>query len=525
MRSTTRVGLALFTNFLVSSALVAQPAKEIQVKNWVVPQFEASVLRQSAGGITPLSHTLGDVPAVFVPFGPCRLSDTRFGIGGPMAPIGTAGAGGERAFDEVPAACPTIAGLQDVQTVDAGVVAFSLNFTVVNTLGAGFLYAYDTGGTAPATAILNYTGAAGELRNNAAIVPVSAAGSFTVGTGVRGADVIIDTNGVFVAPTLEDGVQLRFVGNTAGQVFLITQTGTGHGIWGETASTTTGFAGIVADGDGATGVTYGLFADLDSTTNCAAGVLGRAGGNALQCAGNFSLGPFGVLGTNSLGPGVMGLSALRGVQGSRTDAIGNPSGSGGVLGYTGTSGVHSFQDVTAAGAKPFIEPHPHDASKQIKFVSLEGNEVGTYFRGKARFQRGTATIEVPEGFRMVTEPEGLSIQVTPIGEMATYAVVSINLDRIVVKGSRNVEFFYTVNGIRHNYANFKSIEDNIYFIPANANDVMSEWPETHRRILVQNGTLKPDGTVNLETAGRLGWEKIWEKEKLRVQAEMANQSD
>ena len=192
-----------------------------------------------------------------------------------------------------------------------------------------------------------------------------------------------------------------------------------------------------------------------------------------------------------------------------------------MLGYAGTSGVHSFDDVTAGGAKPFVEPHPRDASKQIKYVSLEGNEVGTYFRGRARFQRGLATIEIPEDFRMVTEPEGLSIQITPIGEMASYAVVSIDLNRIVVKGSRNVEFFYTVNGVRHNYADFRPIGDNVYFIPERANDQMIEWPETHRRLLVQNGTLKPDGAVNMETARRLGWDKKWESDELRIQAAQA----
>jgi hypothetical protein len=42
---------------------------------------------------------------------------------------------------------------------------------------------------------------------------------------------------------------------------------------------------------------------------------------------------------------------------------------------------------------------------------------------------------------MTTSPEGLSIQVTPIGRMATVAVQSIGLERIVVMSSRDVEFF------------------------------------------------------------------------------------
>ncbi len=34
-------------------------------------------------------------------------------------------------------------------------------------------------------------------------------------------------------------------------------------------------------------------------------------------------------------------------------------------------------------------------------------------------------------------------------------------------------------------------------------------PEQKRR-LIANGTYDPDGTVNTETARRLGWEKAWE---------------
>jgi hypothetical protein len=30
-------------------------------------------------------------------------------------------------------------------------------------------------------------------------------------------------------------------------------------------------------------------------------------------------------------------------------------------------------------------------------------------------------------------------------------------------------------------------------------------------VLIQNGTYKPDGTVNMETARRLGWDKEWEE--------------
>lgn len=100
----------------------------------------------------------------------------------------------------------------------------------------------------------------------------------------------------------------------------------------------------------------------------------------------------------------------------------------------------------------------------------------------------------------------------PIGEMATFAVMRINLNEVVVKASRNVEFFYTVNGVRKGRSGFQPIRKNEYFRPASATDEMRDWPSAVRAKLVANGTLTPEGTPNPETAERLGWKVLWEKE-------------
>jgi hypothetical protein len=184
-------------------------------------------------------------------------------------------------------------------------------------------------------------------------------------------------------------------------------------------------------------------------------------------------------------------------------------------------GVLSLGGTLATGVKSFADPHPTDASKVIRYVSLEGPESGTYFRGKGRFQRGLAAIDVPEDFRMVTDPDGLSIQVTPIGQMATVAVIRIALDRIVVQGSRDVEFFYTVNGVRRTFKDFQPIAEEAVFMPRRADSKMPTYlSETQKRLLVENGTYRPDGTVNMETAHRLGWDRVWaERERPRPQPE------
>jgi hypothetical protein len=148
------------------------------------------------------------------------------------------------------------------------------------------------------------------------------------------------------------------------------------------------------------------------------------------------------------------------------------SGSGGfvaegILGTTfgsasdstvGPWAVFSSGNFGAFGAKHFVEPHPTDAKKVILYSSLEGREVGTYFRGTASIVNGTAVIMVPEDFRIVTADEGLTVQVTPIGGFSQAYIVSQDLNQIVIRGSRDVQFHYMVNGVRRAFQNFQSVQ-------------------------------------------------------------------
>lgn len=167
-------------------------------------------------------------------------------------------------------------------------------------------------------------------------------------------------------------------------------------------------------------------------------------------------------------------------------------------------------DIGASGNKYFVDPHPADASKVIGYIALEGPEAGTYFRGRAKFQRGLARISVPEDFRLVTDPDGLTVQITPIGEMATFAVVRMGLEAIVVKASRDVEFSYLVQGVRATSSRRSPIFQDGMFRPERADSRMPEWLTAgQKQRLIQNGTYREDGTVNTETAKRLGWNRAW----------------
>ena len=164
------------------------------------------------------------------------------------------------------------------------------------------------------------------------------------------------------------------------------------------------------------------------------------------------------------GAGVRGESPTLGVLGITNSSVDgsvavagcllNTNGAALAEGYVGyhtaalNYGLYTTANLGGAGSKFFVEPHPTDASKVIRYISLEGPEPGTYFRGRGKFQRGMARIAVPEDFRMVTAEEGLSVQITPIGGMASVGVLRVNVNEIVVAGSRDLEFYYMVHGIR-----------------------------------------------------------------------------
>jgi hypothetical protein len=116
--------------------------------------------------------------------------------------------------------------------------------------------------------------------------------------------------------------------------------------------------------------------------------------------------------------------------------------------------LHVAGDFAATGTKSFVAPHPDDAEREIWFVCLEGNEAGTYFRGNAALERGRARVPVPEEFRLVSEAEGLTVQLTPRGPGALW-VESSSLDWIVVRGDADIAFDYLVNGVRRGYADFE----------------------------------------------------------------------
>jgi hypothetical protein len=256
---------------------------------------------------------------------------------------------------------------------------------------------------------------------------------------------------------------------------------------------------VVAREEGTDGTsTHG--ADAGLFRNGGAGLRARGGEGLMGGAGIDAEG--GPANTSDGGVGV------RGSGGGGFDGFGG----NGVVGVAGTGGlgsgfgVFAFGDLGASGIKSFVQPHPHDASKEIHFVSLEGNEAGTYFRGTGRIESGRARIAVPEDFRLVTSPEGLTVQLTAVGALARLAVETQDLDEIRVLGDADVAFHFVVHGVRRGFEDHRTIRTNRSFVPRRSGEPFgAQYSPSYRAILVENGTLHADLVPNEETAARLGW--------------------
>ena len=478
-------------------------------------------------------------PLPFIGLAPCRIVDTR-GNGAPITGGMFSGGSDVRSY-----------ALSGICGIPASARAVSLNFTVTGPTAPGFLTAWPTGGAVPPVSILNF--AAGQQIANAAVVPTSASTSITVNVSAP-THVIVDVNGYYASTTLTNalapGEQFTLFGDLAGLgtgllvvrnneaaaaaragYFLCDSAGTGStglagfataptgltaGIYAQASSSTDGSAGLSGVETATTGQVYGVKGITFSTVAGAAGVYGVDGSGDPALTLPESVGVRGAA-TNGIGVygggfnGVIGVSnGAYGVQGLHVGTSGATE-TYGVLGFDSQYGVFANGRIGATGTKSFIEPHPTDPTKEIAYVALEGPEAGTYFRGRGSLHNGVSVISVPESFRLVSDEEGLTVQVTPIGQVANVAVVSVDLNTIVVRSSvTELEFYYLVNGVRKAFNEWNAIIENKHYVPEGPTARMpAAFAPEQRRALIATGVYNADGTVNMETAERLGWAKAW----------------
>lgn len=99
----------------------------------------------------------------------------------------------------------------------------------------------------------------------------------------------------------------------------------------------------------------------------------------------------------------------------------------------------------------------------------------------------------------------MTAQLTPVGASSNLSIASEDLNVIVVRSSRDVKFHYQVNGVRKAYENFEPVVERQEFMPYSASAAsLDSYPAEIRQRLIANGTYNPDGSINLDTARRLG---------------------
>jgi hypothetical protein len=128
-----------------------------------------------------------------------------------------------------------------------------------------------------------------------------------------------------------------------------------------------------------------------------------------------------------------------------------------------TGDFHIGGDLSAGGSKlGFVNPHPKDEKKAIKFVVLEGPENGIYWRTRVTLPpSGAARIPLPEHVVLAqAEGDEMDVLATPrrLCQMAAYHDVVRN-EIVVESDLPGVEVSVMCLGTRRYFEEFESIVD------------------------------------------------------------------
>jgi hypothetical protein len=99
----------------------------------------------------------------------------------------------------------------------------------------------------------------------------------------------------------------------------------------------------------------------------------------------------------------------------------------------------------ALAGKGFDIPHPTKENHRLRYICLEGPEVGAYIRGKLE---NNNIIELPEYWKNLVYPESITVNLTPIGQYQELFADSISQDGTKIKIKTNsgvpIKCYYTV---------------------------------------------------------------------------------
>ena len=105
----------------------------------------------------------------------------------------------------------------------------------------------------------------------------------------------------------------------------------------------------------------------------------------------------------------------------------------------------------ALPVKPFDIPHPSKQGYRLRHVSLEGPEIGVYYRGSLNDNN---IIEIPDYWDNLIDPTSITVNLTPTGSYQELFVEKIEWGkRIIVKNREGgaINCYYTVYAERKDY--------------------------------------------------------------------------
>ncbi|HMF07946.1 MAG TPA: tail fiber domain-containing protein [Thermoanaerobaculia bacterium] len=381
--------LGCFVLSLAAGAAVVlgqSPTRE-PIRNWPAPPSWSPSGTDGRGtsgqqaGPSARSAALAATPGFALPFvglTPCRIIDTRGnGFTGQFGP------------PALSAASPRSFSLTDQCGIPFGAAAVSLNVTVTNTQGPGFIVLYPEGSPRPVVSTLNYV--AGQTVANAAVVPLGPLDGLSVVAGVSGTDLIIDTNGYY-GSTSESASNL-FMGFGAGNTTMagLGNTGIGTSVlagnnFGDgNTGVGNGALEFNADGDGNTAVgSQALQANTHGASNTAIG--GAAMTYNTIGGANTALGAGALFGnrTGSQNTAIgYGAIAANPVDANNNTAVGNSALSQTTGGDNIAVGSFAGQQLTTGDHNIDIGNVGVAAEAATIRIGVQGTQTATYIAGIA----------------------------------------------------------------------------------------------------------------------------------------------
>ena len=129
------------------------------------------------------------------------------------------------------------------------------------------------------------------------------------------------------------------------------------------------------------------------------------------------------------------------------DLRGNQKVSGNLtIGGTMRAGFATWSSSIVATSKLFDIKHPSKTNHRLAHASLEGPEIGVYYRGRLK---GSNKITLPEYWKDLVHKDSITVDITPIGHDQNIFVKEFDNEKIIIEvNSLHIDCFYHVYGER-----------------------------------------------------------------------------